>query len=100
MDQCAKNCGKNFQSQIGKFRFLNELIKLVSPKYAGNQTPVAVRSALVQQIKLWATAYKDQPKIMEAYNLLDKTGNTSIKVNNFLVSSFLKDYRVCLYDNN
>ena len=32
MDQCSKLCGKPFQSQIGKFRFLNELIKLVSPK--------------------------------------------------------------------
>ena len=32
MDQCSKYCGKPFQAQIGKFRFLNELIKLVSPK--------------------------------------------------------------------
>ena len=32
MDQCGKLCGKPFQAQIGKFRFLNELIKLVSVK--------------------------------------------------------------------
>lgn len=27
-----KNCGKRFHSEVGKFRFLNELIKVVSPK--------------------------------------------------------------------
>lgn len=80
MDQCSKHCGKPFQSQIGKFRFLNELIKLVSPKYAGKQTPTSVRSAIVQQLKLWSTLYKDQHKLLEAYNMLDKTGNTNIKM--------------------
>ena len=32
MDQCSKYCGRPFQTQVGKFKFLNELIKLVSPK--------------------------------------------------------------------
>jgi len=27
-----KSCGKRFHSEVGKFRFLNELIKVVSPK--------------------------------------------------------------------
>ena len=27
-----KACGKRFHSEVGKFRFLNELIKVVSPK--------------------------------------------------------------------
>lgn len=27
-----KDCGKRFHSEVGKFRFLNELIKVVSPK--------------------------------------------------------------------
>lgn len=27
-----KNCGKRFHDEVGKFRFLNELIKVVSPK--------------------------------------------------------------------
>lgn len=27
-----KNCGKRFHNEVGKFRFLNELIKVVSPK--------------------------------------------------------------------
>jgi VHS domain len=32
LEACVKNCGKRFQQEIGKFKFLNELIKVVSPK--------------------------------------------------------------------
>ena len=31
-----KNCGKRFHQEIGKFRFLNEIIKVVSPKVRPN----------------------------------------------------------------
>lgn len=36
-----KNCGRRFHNEVGKFRFLNELIKLVSPKVSNTnvQTP-------------------------------------------------------------
>lgn len=32
LEVCAHKCGKRFQQEMGKFRFLNEMIKLVSPK--------------------------------------------------------------------
>jgi len=32
LETCVKNCGKRFHNEVGKFRFLNELIKVVSPK--------------------------------------------------------------------
>lgn len=32
LETCMKNCGKKFHNEVGKFRFLNELIKVVSPK--------------------------------------------------------------------
>uniref|UniRef100_A0A3Q3WL59 VHS domain-containing protein n=1 Tax=Mola mola TaxID=94237 RepID=A0A3Q3WL59_MOLML len=32
LETCMKNGGKRFHSEVGKFRFLNELIKVVSPK--------------------------------------------------------------------
>lgn len=31
-DSAMRNCGKTFHQEVGKFKFLNELIKLVSPK--------------------------------------------------------------------
>lgn len=27
-----KNCGRRFHNEVGKFRFLNELVKVISPK--------------------------------------------------------------------
>lgn len=32
LEACMKSCGKRFHDEVGKFRFLNELIKVVSPK--------------------------------------------------------------------
>lgn len=32
LETCVKICGKRFHTEVGKFRFLNELIKVVSPK--------------------------------------------------------------------
>jgi ADP-ribosylation factor-binding protein GGA len=32
LEACVKNCGERFHDLIGRFRFLNEMIKLVSPK--------------------------------------------------------------------
>lgn len=29
---CVKNCGVKFHNEIGKYKFINELIKLLSPK--------------------------------------------------------------------
>lgn len=38
VDRCMRKCGPAFHAEIGKFRFLNEMIKLVSPKYFANRT--------------------------------------------------------------
>lgn len=32
LEVCVQRCGRRFHQEIGKFRFLNEMIKLVSPK--------------------------------------------------------------------
>src|SRR5262249_19847364 len=32
LDACVLRCGKRFQAEVGKFRFLNEMIKMLSPK--------------------------------------------------------------------
>ena len=32
LEECAKVCGPAFHTELGKFRFLNEMIKIVSPK--------------------------------------------------------------------
>lgn len=32
LEACVKNCGQRFHQELGKFRFLNELIKMLSEK--------------------------------------------------------------------
>ena len=32
LEACVKNCGKPLHQELGKFRFLNDLIRLISPK--------------------------------------------------------------------
>ncbi len=39
LEAAVKSCGKEFQAEVGKFKFLNEMIKLISPKYLGPRTP-------------------------------------------------------------
>ncbi|GJQ84041.1 Gga [Trypoxylus dichotomus] len=74
LDTCMQRCGSNFQSEVGKFRFLNEMIKLVSPKYLGSQTPLSVRQKVLQLMCLWTLDYPKESKIKEAYDMLKKQG--------------------------
>lgn len=69
-----KKCGSSFQSEVGKFRFLNEMIKLVSPKYLGSQTAPLVRVKVLQLLQVWTTDYPKETKIKEAYEMLKKQG--------------------------
>lgn len=44
LDRCMRRCDANFHAEVGKFRFLNEMIKLVSPKYFADRTAPEVRT--------------------------------------------------------
>lgn len=67
-----QNCGPQFHAEVGKFRFLNELIKLISPKYLGSLTPDAVRTEIIELLYLWTREYPIETKIREAYEMLKK----------------------------
>ncbi|XP_077282571.1 ADP-ribosylation factor-binding protein Gga isoform X4 [Temnothorax americanus] len=74
LDTCMKRCGPLFHAEVGKFRFLNEMIKLVSPKYLGNRTTVSVRQKVLQLLYVWIREYPRELKIKEAYEMLKKQG--------------------------
>ncbi|XKL63847.1 hypothetical protein PGB90_006211 [Kerria lacca] len=74
LESCMEcNCS-SFQTEIGKFRFLNELIKLVSPKYLGNSTPSVIKNKIVILLKQWSYRYPKETKIKEAFDMLIKQG--------------------------
>ncbi|KAF7384823.1 hypothetical protein HZH68_014435 [Vespula germanica] len=74
LDTCMRKCGPNFHAEVGKFRFLNEMIRLVSPKYLGNKTPIAVRQKVLHLLFFWSKEYPRESKIKEAYEMLRKQG--------------------------
>lgn len=74
LDSCMSKCGTPFQNEVGKFRFLNEMIKLVSPKYLGSRTPLAVKQRVLQLLYLWTLDYPKEVKIKEAFDMLRKQG--------------------------
>lgn len=74
LETCIKNCGKKFHSEVGKFRFLNELIKVVSPKYLGSRAPELVKKKVIEIMYSWTIILPDEAKISEAYHMLKKQG--------------------------
>uniref|UniRef100_A0A803T6U6 Golgi associated, gamma adaptin ear containing, ARF binding protein 1 n=1 Tax=Anolis carolinensis TaxID=28377 RepID=A0A803T6U6_ANOCA len=74
LESCMKNCGKRFHDEVGKFRFLNELIKVVSPKYLGTRTPEKVKSKILELMYSWTLGLPHEVKITEAYQMLKKQG--------------------------
>ncbi|XP_072240521.1 ADP-ribosylation factor-binding protein GGA1-like [Leuresthes tenuis] len=74
LETCMKNCGKRFHSEVGKFRFLNELIKVVSPKYLGARAPEPVKKKVLEVMYSWTLRLPEETKIAEAYHMLKKQG--------------------------
>ncbi|XP_032397002.1 ADP-ribosylation factor-binding protein GGA1 isoform X1 [Etheostoma spectabile] len=74
LETCMKNCGKRFHTEVGKFRFLNELIKVVSPKYLGTRAPEPVKKKVLEIMYSWTVRLPDETKIADAYQMLKKQG--------------------------
>uniref|UniRef100_A0A7N6AV38 Golgi associated, gamma adaptin ear containing, ARF binding protein 3b n=1 Tax=Anabas testudineus TaxID=64144 RepID=A0A7N6AV38_ANATE len=74
LEACMKNCGRRFHNEVGKYRFLNELIKVVSPKYMGDSAPEKVKIKIVEMLYSWTIAFPNEAKISEAYQTLRRQG--------------------------
>ncbi|CAK6953406.1 ADP-ribosylation factor-binding protein GGA3a [Scomber scombrus] len=74
LEACMKNCGRRFHNEVGKFRFLNELIKVVSPKYLGDKVSERVKTKVIEMLYSWTVSLPDEAKICEAYQMLKTQG--------------------------
>ncbi|KAI8436980.1 hypothetical protein MSG28_010385 [Choristoneura fumiferana] len=74
VDRCMRKCGPAFHAEIGKFRFLNEMIKLVSPKYFANRTAPDVQIKVLQLLHAWSIEYPKESKFKVAYEMLKNQG--------------------------
>ncbi|KFM07801.1 ADP-ribosylation factor-binding protein GGA3, partial [Aptenodytes forsteri] len=74
LEACMKNCGRRFHNEVGKFRFLNELIKVVSPKYLGDRVSEKVKTKVIELLYSWTVALPEESKIKDAYYMLKRQG--------------------------
>ncbi|KFQ27418.1 ADP-ribosylation factor-binding protein GGA2, partial [Mesitornis unicolor] len=74
LETCVNNCGERFHREIAKFRFLNELIKVLSPKYYGTWSSEKVKSRVTEVIFSWTVWFPQEVKIRDAYQMLKKQG--------------------------
>ncbi|XP_062470718.1 ADP-ribosylation factor-binding protein GGA2 [Pezoporus occidentalis] len=74
LETCVNNCGERFHREITKFRFLNELIKVLSPKYYGTWSSAKVKSRVTEVIFSWTVWFPQEVKIRDAYQMLKKQG--------------------------
>nr|XP_021402592.1 ADP-ribosylation factor-binding protein GGA2 [Lonchura striata domestica] len=74
LETCVNNCGDRFHSEMAKFRFLNELIKVLSPKYYGIWSSERVKSRVTEVIFSWTVWFPQEVKIQDAYQMLKKQG--------------------------
>ncbi|XP_069728834.1 ADP-ribosylation factor-binding protein GGA3 isoform X4 [Phaenicophaeus curvirostris] len=64
-----KNCGRRFHNEVGKFRFLNELIK-----YLGDRVSEKVKTKVIELLYSWTVALPEESKIKDAYYMLKRQG--------------------------
>uniref|UniRef100_A0A8C8DT56 Golgi associated, gamma adaptin ear containing, ARF binding protein 3b n=1 Tax=Oryzias sinensis TaxID=183150 RepID=A0A8C8DT56_9TELE len=80
LEACMKNCGKRFHREVGRYRYLNELVKLVSPMVSFPQlnqelfTPEKVKKRIIEMLCSWRVAFPNETKINDAYTALKKQG--------------------------
>lgn len=74
LEACVRSCGTPFHAEVGKFKFLNEIIKLISPKYLAKTTPQHIKKKVIELLYKWTKEIKTEPKITEAYDMLKKQG--------------------------
>ncbi|KAH0631717.1 hypothetical protein JD844_019467 [Phrynosoma platyrhinos] len=72
LEMCVNNCGENFHHEMGKFRFLNGLIKVLSPKYLGEWSTERVKSRIIEILFSWTVWFPQEVKIRDAYQMLKK----------------------------
>ncbi|KAF6272348.1 golgi associated, gamma adaptin ear containing, ARF binding protein 2 [Rhinolophus ferrumequinum] len=74
LETCVNHCGGKFHSEVAKFRFLNELIKVLSPKYLGSWTTDRVKGRVIEILFSWTVWFPEDIKIRDAYQMLKKQG--------------------------
>lgn len=61
-----------FRHQIGRYKFLNQIVKLLAPKLTVRPTPAALRQRLMDLLLVWSVKHPHLPKFRTVYDTLRK----------------------------
>lgn len=81
------SCGQRFTQEVCKFRFLNEMIRLVSKQHDGNKTPKEIQTKILDIMFTWITKYPNESKIKEAYDMLKTQGIIHEPTKNVMITN-------------
>ncbi len=74
LETCVKNCGKQFHVLVANKEFIQELVKLIGPKY---DPPPVVQEKVLSLIQAWAETFANQQDlsgVVQVYNELKSKG--------------------------
>ncbi|CAG9800196.1 unnamed protein product [Chironomus riparius] len=76
LETCVKNCGKNFHVCVANKEFIQELVKLISPKH---DPPIAVQEKVLSLIQTWAETFANQPELKGVVEIYQELKNKGIE---------------------
>ncbi|XP_060552471.1 target of Myb1 membrane trafficking protein-like [Ruditapes philippinarum] len=62
LEACVKNCGRRLHIQIANKDFLNDMVKVIGPKY---DPPQALQEKVLSMIQTWADAFRGSPDMKD-----------------------------------
>lgn len=76
LETCVKNCGKNFHVLVASKEFIQELVKLIGPKY---DPPTAVQEKVLSLIQIWAETFAGHPELKGVVEVFQELKNKGIE---------------------
>lgn len=74
LDTCMHSAGDPFRHEIARFKFLNEIVGLLSPTRAVRPVAPTIQQRLMDLMLMWTAQYPRCTKIRDAYDILRKQG--------------------------
>ncbi|GMT36082.1 hypothetical protein PFISCL1PPCAC_27379 [Pristionchus fissidentatus] len=70
IEALMQRCGAKVHTKIGKYRFLNQMVKLISPKHNGSTTAENVKDKAIALLFVWQKQMRHIEKFKEVYDNL------------------------------
>ncbi|MFH4978101.1 hypothetical protein AB6A40_004810 [Gnathostoma spinigerum] len=69
LETCVKNCDTRFHELVCQKEFINELVKLIGPKF---DAPQIIQERVLCMIQSWADAFRDNPRLAGVCQVYDE----------------------------